>query len=55
MYEGDFVKAMLKLQKVIDEWVVLAGISDDLDMLEKFRDVSVIRGIVTQDSLYIRL
>lgn len=55
MYEGDFVKAMLKLQKVIDEWVVLAGISDDLDMLEKFRDVTVIRGIVTQDSLYIRL
>ena len=55
IYEGDFVKAMLKLQKIIDEWTVLAGISDDLDMLMKFRDVSVIRGVVTQDSLYIRL
>lgn len=57
LYEGDFVKAMLKLRKVVEEWVVLAGISDDLDMLEKFRDVEpmIIRGIVTQDSLYIRL
>lgn len=55
LYEGDFVKGMLKLQKIIDEWSILAGISDDLDMLEKFRDVSVIRGIVTQDSLYITL
>ena len=55
MYEGDFVKDMLKLQKIIDEWVILAGISDDLVMLDKFRDVSVLRGIVTQDSLYIRI
>jgi superfamily II RNA helicase len=57
LYEGDFVKALLKLRKVVEEWVVLAGISDDLDMLEKFRDVEpmIIRGIVTQDSLYIRL
>lgn len=55
IYEGDFVKAMLKLEKIIQEWVSLARISDDLDTLEKFRDVTVLRGIVTQDSLYIRL
>ena len=57
IYEGDFVKAMLKLHKVVEEWVILAGISDDLETLDKFRDVEpmIIRGIVTQDSLYIRL
>lgn len=55
LYEGDFVKGMLKLNKLVEEWCVMATLSDDLVTLDKFRDVQILRGIVSQDSLYIRL
>jgi superfamily II RNA helicase len=55
--DGNFVRAMLKLGNIIDEWVNMATISQDVEMIEKMIGArnKVVRGIVVPDSLYLRL
>jgi superfamily II RNA helicase len=55
--QGNFVRAMLKLSNIVDEWINLATISQDVEMIEKMKDVKekVVRGFVIPDSLYLRI
>uniref|UniRef100_A0A6C0EP45 DEAD/DEAH box helicase n=1 Tax=viral metagenome TaxID=1070528 RepID=A0A6C0EP45_9ZZZZ len=55
--QGNFVRAMLKLSNIIDEWNNLATISQDVEMLEKMKEVKglIVRGFVIPDSLYLRI
>jgi superfamily II RNA helicase len=57
VYEGNFMKAILKTANIVDEWVTLATISQKLDVLETLREIRVdlVRGLVVPDSLYLRL
>ena len=54
---GNFVRAILKLSNILEEWMNLATISQDVEMLEKLKDSSkkLLRGFVIPDSLYLRI
>ena len=55
--QGNFVKAMLKLSNIIEEWNTMAVISQDVDMIEKLKDTKqkIVRSFVIPDSLYLRI
>jgi superfamily II RNA helicase len=54
---GTFQKAILKTANILEEWITLAHICEDLETLEKLRGTKekLVRGIVIPDSLYLRL
>jgi superfamily II RNA helicase len=53
---GNFVRAILKLSNIVEEWKNLATIMTDVDMLRKMEGIEnkLVRGFVIPDSLYIR-
>lgn len=55
--QGNFVKAMLKLAGMLDEWTSLATLAQDVETVEKMKDVKqrVVRSFVIPDSLYLRI
>jgi len=57
IYEGNFMKAILKTANIVDEWITLATIAKKLEVLETLREVrtDLVRGLVIPDSLYLRL
>jgi superfamily II RNA helicase len=57
LYEGNFVRAILKVANLADEWITVATVTKDLDQLERLRSVrqTLVRGIVVPDSLYLRI
>ena len=57
VYEGNFMKAILKTANIVDEWITLATITKKLEVLETLREVrqDLVRGLVVPDSLYLRL
>jgi superfamily II RNA helicase len=57
IYEGNFMKAILKTANIVDEWVTLATITKNIGVLETLREIRVdlVRGLVVPDSLYLRL
>lgn len=57
IYEGNFVRTMLKIANIVDEWVTLSTVNHDLEMLELLRNIrpQIVRGVVVPDSLYLRL
>jgi superfamily II RNA helicase len=54
---GNFVKAVLKLANIVDEWVNIARSLQDTDMVEKMNDTRelLVRDFVVPDSLYLRI
>ena len=54
---GSFVRTILKVANVVDEWVNLATFCEDLEMLETCRGLKekLIRGLVVPDSLYLHV
>jgi superfamily II RNA helicase len=55
IYEGNLVKAILKVEGVLNELRVLATYMQDLDMLEALREFTIVRGVVVPNSLYLTL
>jgi len=57
VYEGNFMKAILKTANIVDEWITLATITKNLEVLETLREIRVdlVRGLVVPDSLYLRI
>ena len=55
--QGNFVRAMLKLSNIVDEWVNISTIIKDVEMVEKMKDVKgkILRSFVIPDSLYLRI
>jgi superfamily II RNA helicase len=54
---GSFVRTILKVANVVDEWVNIATFCEDLEMLETCRGLkeTLIRGLVVPDSLYLHV
>jgi len=54
---GNFVRAMLKLANMTREWINIATLNQDTDMIQKMIGVEqkLIRGFVIPDSLYFRI
>lgn len=55
IYEGNLVKAILKVEGVLSELRVLATYMQDLEMLEVLREFTIVRGVVVPNSLYLTL
>jgi superfamily II RNA helicase len=55
--QGNFVRAMLKLSNIVEEWINMAIICQDVEMVEKMNEVTnlIVRGFVIPDSLYLRI
>lgn len=54
---GSFIRTLLKVENIVEEWILLATYCQDLPMLEKCRGLKekLLRGLVNPDSLYLRL
>jgi len=57
LFEGNFVRAVLRVANMTDEWMAMASFCEDLELLEKLRNVhgKLIRDIIIPDSLYLYL
>jgi superfamily II RNA helicase len=57
IYEGNFIRAMLKIANLVDEWITMATITGDLEQLELTKDLrqKIVRDVVVPESLYLRL
>jgi superfamily II RNA helicase len=55
--QGNFVRAILKLSNIVDEWVNLSTISQDVEMVEKMNNIKnlLVRSFIIPDSLYLRI
>jgi superfamily II RNA helicase len=57
LYEGNFVRGVLKLANLLEEMVALATLDQNVEMLEKLLPLQgrLVRGLVIPDSLYLRI
>jgi superfamily II RNA helicase len=57
LYEGNFMRGLLKVANLVNEWLSMATFCGDVDMLEKMREVPILllRGIAQPESLYLLL
>jgi superfamily II RNA helicase len=57
LYEGDFVKSMLTMGKIVEEWIKLATLVNETETLERLTNLHsyIIKGVVVPDSLYVSL
>ena len=57
LFEGNFVRAILRIANMADEWTAMATYCEDLELLEKLRDIrgKLVRDILIPDSLYLHL
>ncbi len=57
LYEGNLIRAVLKLQNMLDEWRSMATYCQETETLKKFEDANslLLRDSVIQDSLYLHL
>jgi superfamily II RNA helicase len=56
MFEGNFMKGILKLNHLVQEWISLATYDSNVEMLARFADVEtkLLRDIVVPESLYVK-
>jgi superfamily II RNA helicase len=57
IYEGNFIRAILKMANLVEEWTNLATYTKNTKMLEKMEGLQqrLLRDIVIPDSLYLRI
>ncbi len=57
LYEGNFVRGVLKLANLLEEMTALATLDQNVEMLEKLLPLQgrLVRGLVIPDSLYLRV
>jgi superfamily II RNA helicase len=57
LYTGNLMKGLLKLANIVNEWIAIATLKSDVDMLEtlKTAQTTLVRDIVQPESLYLRL
>jgi superfamily II RNA helicase len=56
MFEGNFMKGILKLNSLVQEWISLATYDGNVDMLARFAGVEakLLRDIAVPESLYVK-
>lgn len=54
---GTFVRAMLQLANLVREWVAMATLTQNVEMIETMKDTErkIVRDVVVPDSLYLRM
>ena len=57
LYEGNFIRSILKISNMVDEWISLATYTKTIELLSLLENLrtTLVRGIVKPESLYLRL
>jgi superfamily II RNA helicase len=57
IFEGNFIRAVMKMANMVDEWLSMAVYCQHVDQVEKMTEVRtrIIRDLIVSDSLYLRL
>lgn len=57
LFEGNFIRSIMKLANIIDEWLAMATYCQHIEQIIKMQEVRqrIIRDIVISDSLYLHL
>ena len=55
LFEGNFVRSILRIANLVDESVAVATFTEDLETLEKLQDLNLVRDFLKPDSLYLHL
>jgi superfamily II RNA helicase len=57
LFEGNFVRTILRIANMADEWIAVGTYTSDIEMLEKLQDVRtrLVRDFLVPDSLYLHL
>ena len=57
LFEGNFIRSVMKMANMLDEWLSMATYCAHVEQVEKITEVRsrMVRGIVISDSLYLRL
>lgn len=57
IFTGNFMRGLLKVANLLNEWVAMATFCGDLDMLDRLKDApaQLLRGIAQPESLYLTL
>ena len=57
IFEGNFIRAVMKMANILDEWLSLATYCQHIEQINKIMDIrkKIIRDIVITDSLYLHL
>jgi superfamily II RNA helicase len=57
LFEGNFIRSVMKMSNMIDEWLAMATYCQHIEQINKMMEVrqKIIRDIVISDSLYLHL
>jgi superfamily II RNA helicase len=57
IYEGNFIRSVLKVANMVEEWVTLATFTKNIELLQLLEGLKekLVRGIVRPESLYLNL
>jgi superfamily II RNA helicase len=57
LFEGNFVRSVLRVSNIVEEWQAMATLTQDLETLEKLAGIrpELVRDIIQPDSLYLHL
>jgi antiviral helicase SKI2 len=57
LFEGNFIRSVMKMANMLDEWLSMATYCAHVEQVEKITEVRsrIVHGIVISDSLYLRL
>ena len=57
LFEGNFIRSVLKIANMLDEWLSMATYCQHIEQVEKITEVKsrLIRDVVVSDSLYLRI
>jgi superfamily II RNA helicase len=57
LFEGNFIRAVMKVANILDEWLAMATYCQHVEQVNKVMEVRqyLVRDVVMSDSLYLRL
>ena len=57
LFEGNFIRLVMKMANMLDEWLSMAMYCQHVEQVEKILEVRqrIIRDIIVSDSLYLHL
>jgi superfamily II RNA helicase len=55
IFEGNLMRTLLKVNNLLQEWTAIATFCGDVTMLDKLKDVQILRGVIQPESIYLRL
>jgi superfamily II RNA helicase len=55
IFEGNLMRTLLKVNNLLQEWTAMATFCGDVTMLDKLKNVQILRGVIQPESIYLRL